>query len=134
MMLLSTLYNKFFGKKEPAKTDHAPSLRASILIGVDHQQQYFFDIKWDYEDIDKTANDLANIVLGLTYSLFTSQIKNLLLEHAANPDPHDEFVLNRTIQLIQEKSQTLNSLLDDNSPIIKPSEVFRPVQDVNKTN
>jgi|APGre2960657404_1045060.scaffolds.fasta_scaffold00446_20 hypothetical protein len=135
MMSLNTLYKRLFNR-EKIHQPESPPLRASILIGIDKQQQYFFDIKWDQEDIDKTSSDLANIVLGITYGLFVSHIKNLLVQHESETNSCDTLILDKTIQLISERSEALNRLLDenDNIPIIKPSEVLRPAQDVSKTN
>ena len=136
-MLLSTLFEKIFKtQKLPVKKDDVsnseteeqsdPPLRASILIGVDKQQQYFFDIKWDYENIDKTSNDLANLILGLTYGLFIEQIKDILADYNITDKPYDEAILLKTISLVKERSAILSDVLDksSNDPIIKPSQVF----------
>jgi hypothetical protein len=135
-MLLSTLFEKVFkAKKSPEKEDLSsskiddqsdPPLRASILIGVDKQKQYFFEIKWDYESIDKTSSDLANLILGLAHGLFIEQIKDILANYNVTDKPYDEAVLLKTINLIKERSAILNDVLDKNSndPIIKPSQVF----------
>lgn len=136
MMLLSTLYKKLFVKNTKtveSNPEDTNDLRASILIGIDKKQQYFFDIKWDYDDIDKTSNDLANLILGLTYGLFVNQIKSILVDRDTYQNTHDESILLKTIQIIDERSTILQKLLDDeDSPIVKPSEVFRPAQNVNK--
>lgn len=136
-MLLSTLFEKIFKtKKLPVKEDDIgrseedeqsdPPLRASILIGVDKQQQYFFDIKWDYENIDKTSSDLANLILGITYGLFIEQIKDILADYNITDRPYDEAILLKTISLVKERSAILSDVLDksSNDPIIKPSQVF----------
>ena len=138
-MLLSTLFKKiFYTQKSTEKEDvldsngsddqSDPQLRASILIGVDKEQQYFFDIKWDYENIDKTSSDLANLILGITYGLFIEQIKDILAEYNITDKPYDEAILQKTISLIKERSAILSDVLDKtaNDPIIKPSQVFRP--------
>jgi hypothetical protein len=136
-MLLSTLFEKIFKtKKLPIKEDDTissetdeqsdPPLRASILIGVDKQQQYFFDIKWDHENIDKTSSDLANLILGLTYGLFIEQIKDILADYNITDKPYDEAILLKTLSLVKERSAILSDVLDksSNDPIIKPSQVF----------
>jgi hypothetical protein len=136
-MLLSTLFEKIFKtKKLPVEEDDIgrgetdeqsdPPLRASILIGVDKQQQYFFDIKWDYENIDKTSSDLANLILGITYGLFIEQIKDILAGYNITDRPYDEAILLKTISLVKERSAILSDALDksSNDPIIKPSQVF----------
>jgi len=131
MMLLNTLYSKIrniFCSKEETKD---PELRASILIGIDKKQQYYFDIKWDYENTHQTASDLSNLVLGLTYGLFTNQIKNLLINHNIKDKPYDELILQETVGLIQERSDVLEKILDadEKNPIVRPSEVFRQIPD-----
>lgn len=136
-MLLSTLFEKIFKTQKPSAKEEDvsssrteeqsdPPLRASILIGVDKQQQYFFDIKWDYENIDKTSNDLANLILGLTYGLFIEQIKDILANYNITDKPYDEAILLKTISLVKERSAILSDVLDksSNDPIIKPSQVF----------
>lgn len=129
MILLSTLYNKFFykePKEENTQDNESPTpLRASISIGIDKNQKYFFDIKWDYEDFDKSANDLANLVIGLQYGLFVNQINNLLINHDTSEKPHDELLLYKTAKIIEERSKILENIITDpNTPIIKPSSVF----------
>lgn len=130
-MLLNTLYNKIYNIFYPKKETKDPELRASILIRVDKKQQYYFDIKWDHEDTDQTASDLSNIVLGLTHGLFINQIKNLLINYDVKDKPYDELILRKTIDIIQERSDILQNILDDdeNSPIIRPSEVFTQIPD-----
>jgi hypothetical protein len=131
-MLLSTLYNKFFNNKkniepeEKHEQDNIPELRASISIGIDKNQQYFFDIKWDYEDFDKSANDLANIIVGIKYNLFMSHIRNLIINYDVSKKPYDEIILTRSIDLIEERSTILENLISNSDdPIINPSNVFR---------
>lgn len=137
MTLLNTLYNKFFRNRTTSDTkqeeENSIELRASILIGVDKNQQYFFDIKWDYDNLEQTSNDLANLILGLNYGLFISQIKNLLLSHDITNRPYDEVILYKTMEIIEERSNILNNLISDNdTPIVKPSEVFRPNTDAKR--
>jgi len=138
MTLLNTLYKLVRGSAkttEEPKNENEPDLRASVLIGIDKKQQYFFDVKWDYTDPDKTANDLANLMLGLTYGLFTGQIKNLLLNNNDVENPYDQAILAQTAKILTERSDILNTILNnDDDPIVKPSEVFRPPTDVNKNS
>lgn len=131
MMLLNTLYNKFLKKNNNEKkpndkdTKSTEQLRASISIGISKDQQYFFDIRWDYEDFDKSANDLANLIIGLQYGLFVNQVKDLLINYDTSEKPQDELLLYRTAQIIEERSKILENIINDpDAPIIKPSSVF----------
>jgi hypothetical protein len=134
-MLLSILYNKFFNNKQKTENNkqqnneqqnNIPELRASISIGIDKNQQYFFDIKWDYEDFDKSANDLANIIVGIKYNLFMSHIRNLIINYDVSTKPYDEIILTKSIDLIEERSAILENLISNSEdPIVNPSNVFR---------
>lgn len=139
MKLLSMLYNKIFGTTDSKKEINHHSdvdLTASVLIGVDKNQQYFFDVRWSYDDPNRTANDLANLILGLSYGLFVNQVKSLLINYDIENKPYDELILYKTIEIMEERANILNNLVvaDSEAPIIRPSNVFRPNTDENKRN
>lgn len=128
MTLLNILYNKLFTKKKIDTTEVTDTnLSASILVGIDEKQQYYFDIKWVHHNDEQTSSDLANLILGLTYGLFTEQIKNTLLDYDISDKPRDAKILVRTIEILKERSEVLQNIMDKNidGPIVRPSEVFR---------
>lgn len=136
-MLLNTLFNRFFTRSKASEDINKDeyNLSASILIGIDNKQRYLFDIKWDNDNQEQSSSDLANLILGLYYGLFANQAKDILLNHDTKNNPEDEIILHQTMKIIEERSGVLqNLLINDLSPVVKPSEVFRIQSDVNNKN
>lgn len=128
MKLLNILYN-FFKKQEPKTIeDNLDDYQdTGIYITVDDNNQYLFRLSWDYTDIEKSADNLANLYIGIAYGLFSTQIKSLLVSDESRNNIYDEKILNRTIQLIDNKMSIMNNLItnEDKEPVIKPLDVFK---------
>lgn len=127
MKLLNILYN-FFKKQEPKIEDNLDDYQdTGIYITVDDNNQYLFRLSWDYTDIEKSADNLANLYIGISYGLFGTQIKNLLISDESRNNIYDEKILNRTVQLIDNKMTIMNNLItnEDKEPLIKPLDVFK---------
>lgn len=129
-MLLNIL-SKFFFKNKDAEedtktnTDNQDRLVAAVIIGVDNDQQYAFDIKWNYDNLERSADALANIILGINYGLFTEHIKKLLEQH----DPeniYDAAIVRQCFNHINKRNDILNNLLNDTSPLVRPSKALKP--------
>jgi hypothetical protein len=128
MKLLNILYNLFKQpKSEPLEDSLDEYQDTGIYITVDDNNQYLFRLTWDYTDIERSSDNLANLYIGITYGLFSSQIKNLLISDESRNNIHDEKILNRTLQLIDNKINIMHNLIsnEEKEPIIKPLDVFK---------
>ena len=123
MRLFQKLYNYCSHPKSEQKEQ--TKLNSSILIGLDKNNEYFFEIKWDH-DILTSPDQLANIIIGLNYGLFTEEVINILQSH--NGDTIDKKIIDEALSLLNKKQNILKDITEtaDNSPLIKPSSVFKP--------
>ena len=128
MMLLRKLYNKIFNhshiRKPKTKNDIGVIESCAITIGVDSQNQYFFEVRWD-EDIDHTPDKLANLIIGLNYGFFTDEVCNILKSHEGNE--LDTYTINNTMDILKQKQKTIQNVITKEKtaePLVKPSQVF----------
>lgn len=124
MTLFQKLYNYCYSQK-PEQKENRSKLNSSILIGLDNNNEYFFEIKWDH-NIVTSPDQLANIIIGLNYGLFTEEVINILQSH--NGDTIDKKIIEEALSLLNKKQNILKDITEttDNSPLIKPSSVFNP--------
>jgi len=124
MTLFQRLYNYCYRPKAKQQENRS-KLNSSILIGLDNNNEYFFEIKWDH-DIITSPDQLANIIIGLNYGLFTEEVINILQSH--NGDTIDKKIIEEALSLLNKKQNILKDITEttDNSPLIKPSSVFKP--------
>lgn len=124
MMLLRKLYNKILNHKPKPKNDTESKESCSITVGVDSQNQYFFEARWD-EDLEHTPDKLANLIIGLNYGFFTDEVCNILRSHEGND--LDTYIIDNTMNILKQKQKTIQNVITKEKttePLIKPSQVF----------
>jgi hypothetical protein len=129
--MLSQLLFKFFGSSKAKRTIDSSKIQSrndicSLYLAVDNDEQYFFEVKWGAEKIDKMPSCLSNLILGVTYGFFTEEIVKLISEYQSE-SVADELALQDTITLLEQRKEILADLLaskETEAPLVRPSKVF----------
>ena len=128
MKLLQKLYSSLFKAPKKISKEHNPNELCSLHISITNEDEYNFEIRWDSIKEIKAANGLSNLILGITYGLFSQDIIAILKEYNGD-NPSDIAIVQNTIFSIESQIKILDNIINKNSsidkPLIKPSEVLK---------
>lgn len=130
MKLFQKLYNLLFKTSQEKLTKHNRlNQLCSLNISITNEDEYNFEITWSNTDQNKSVNGLCNLILGITYGLFSTDIVSILKEYDGGNSTVDVNIVNNTILSIESQIKILDNIIKKNSstnkPLIKPSEVLK---------
>ena len=128
MKLFQKLYNSLFKIPQDISEEYNPHELCSLNISITNEDEYHFEIKWDDINQTKATNGLSNLILGITYGLFSTDIISILKNYKGE-NQSDINIVNNTIFSIESQIKILENIINKNSsidkPLIKPSEVLK---------
>jgi hypothetical protein len=130
MKLFQKLYNLLFKTSQEKLTKHNRlNQLCSLNLSITNEDEYNFEITWSNTDQNKSVNGLCNLILGITYGLFSTDIISILKEYDGGNSTVDVNIVNNTILSIESQIKILDNIIKKNSstnkPLIKPSEVLK---------
>lgn len=136
MKLFQKLSNKLFKQARVLPEDtyinpdeNIKKSLCSIYISIDHNDEYSFEFRWDSEGGEKSSNGLSNLILGITYGLFSEDVMAILKEYKG--ESLDKQIVDNTIINTNKRREVLDDIFKSTKqnkttqPFIKPSEVLK---------
>ena len=123
------LFKKLFStQKEKPNIDKSI---CSITLSVNPNDEYTYTIDWS-DTRETTSDHLANLLLGITYGFFTTDIINILKENEELPVNEVLFTEQALQNFIRKKEGLVNIVSHgkEDTPIIQPSKVFERTSEV----
>ena len=110
-------FNIFKKKEKEQETGEPPSI-ASIALKLDTTGDILFECEW-LENDQLTADIYSEMIYRLTEGYFSANIAEVLLSHGKECEEDTIFIA----KLLSQWEHLVKTKLD--SPIVKPSEVFK---------
>jgi hypothetical protein len=92
---------------------------------VNPKDEYLYTVDWS-DTRETTSDHLANLLLGITYGFFTTDITNVLKQNEGLA-VHEVLFTEQALQNFIKKKEGLVNIVShgqEDAPIIKPSKVF----------
>jgi hypothetical protein len=125
------LFKKLFNSNSDKENEESDNSICSITLGVNNKDEYTYTVNWN-DTRETTSDHLANILLGITYGFFTTDIVNILKENQDLPVNEVLFTEQTLQNFIRKKEGLVNivSASKEDTPIIQPSKVFERTNEV----
>lgn len=116
------LFKKLFNIQDKVSSDDPV---CSITLSVNPKDEYLYTVDWS-DTRETTSDHLANLLLGITYGFFTTDITNVLKQNEGLA-VHEVLFTEQALQNFIKKKEGLVNIVShgqEDAPIIKPSKVF----------